>query len=649
MSVVDSRRSGLAAVLRPIWLFSGIMASGGDTRVRYGQAFLLAMEGDTVDKGLAALSATPGGRELLDRRSNLLSAIQSRCALEAMDAGALGRAYVKFLARYGIDEGYYARMPIPAGRSAHWTEAHDWFRARLAFSHDLRHLIVGYPPDRLGEICLLAFRAGQIGHAGAAWLAALGCLQPGVDRLSVLEAYRRGREARLLDALDWETRLGQPIEAVRASLQLGRPRRHDARRRRPAGPEAEGWPELDVIDAFGPMAGMHAALETAGVGMPCGVSACFRGRSLAEVERAVQVAGDRLPLLRGRLSWIGGRPVVTPVWGWRASMARTDRPVLDDPSSNEGAVWRYRVETRGPDVVLTAVWRHAVADGRSMMHFLATIEAALDGRPPPDRMQEPPRAPTGGLTLRWLIGFLRDRRRTYLSPPGLPTSPGVSWLTIPRFEAEALLFRARAEAGGMAAWMAAATCLALSEAPRTRRAGWISLNLQRSAGDSAQHGGFGFAAASLLIPVRVRSGEPIASLASRINRRQKQMISRGWDALFERFLSFNPGRHLWFAGVEAKANAEPIVSLSWKGEYPGFGANGGLRDVACFAVARFLHVSAHIDATGLSLCLAASREAVERERLLRRIANLMGASDAGPVTALDAWDGPSSDVVNPSP
>ena len=139
-----------------------------------------------------------------------------------------GEWYVTFMTEFGLtEEPYRSIAKEQAARLAHDPEQ-AWFHLRVDTSHDIRHVLAGYGPERLGEFCLLSFRFGQIHHPGMAIVIFLSVLDLiFVHRcrglMAVWEAYRRGRRARLLDLLPWEKCFAEPLAVHRANLGLTPP------------------------------------------------------------------------------------------------------------------------------------------------------------------------------------------------------------------------------------------------------------------------------------------------------------------------------------------------------------------------------------------------------------------------------------------
>ena len=121
-----------------------------------------------LDRMLSAFRETSDGYELLRSRPNLSEIYTSQGSVDAFPRGSLGRWYVTFMTEFGLtEEPYCSIAKEQAARLAHDPEQ-AWFHLRVDTSHDIRHVLAGYGPERLGEFCLLSFRFGQIHHPGMA-------------------------------------------------------------------------------------------------------------------------------------------------------------------------------------------------------------------------------------------------------------------------------------------------------------------------------------------------------------------------------------------------------------------------------------------------------------------------------------------------
>jgi ubiquinone biosynthesis protein COQ4 len=193
----------------------------------------VALDGGDEERTFQRLLADPRGRRLIAERPCLLSPLADRSALATLPAGSLGRAYLAYLDRTGLDPAglvsLKAEMEDQAKRMGQDLPVLDpireWFRVRGILTHDLWHVLTDYGTDRLGEAALLAFSLAQLpGRAnrllvfGAAWR----CVTergPGFLRY-LHRAWRRGSRAVWLPALPYEALLAQPLDAIRATARI---------------------------------------------------------------------------------------------------------------------------------------------------------------------------------------------------------------------------------------------------------------------------------------------------------------------------------------------------------------------------------------------------------------------------------------------
>jgi ubiquinone biosynthesis protein COQ4 len=209
----------------------GILVARPSLRPRYGQKFLYKTEGGTFERSFNTFAALPDGARLLVQRPNSVALLRDRLRLGALPPASLGRRYIDFMTSERIDENLYLEGAIEAGRRFGRDPARAWYRTRVEAAHDMRHLLTGYGIDPLGESCLMAFRFGQTGHAGAFVIAALGFLvlafrrQPSLIP-AIREAYRRGCTARLIDLLPWEMLLQRPLAELQLEFGIEAPRRY---------------------------------------------------------------------------------------------------------------------------------------------------------------------------------------------------------------------------------------------------------------------------------------------------------------------------------------------------------------------------------------------------------------------------------------
>jgi hypothetical protein len=370
---------------------------------------------------------------------------------------------------------------------------------------------------------------------------------------------------------------------------------------------------------------MHAAMDKLGAGMPCGLVARFAGKTAAHVEAAVEAACHHFPVLQRHLVWRDSGPALIssdlpfPIRSSRSTLSLSFKTHFAEPW------WRYRIVADGENVWLIGIWAHAAADGPSMLRFLQTIGAVIDGRSVPSFPGRTLRSvPRHSLAL-WLLRFAFEQRLLrYVRVREEDHPPGVTWLTVPFEQSILLCKQARSECGSFGAWLGAAACIAFRE-QQSAPSGRVLLHLPITRLHHERFAGFGFGSSSLIMAVKPKANEPLPFVACRIAIRQRQMIAKGWDANFERFLGTNPKRHLHFARLHARGLGAPMLTVSWKGDDWRLGGKDNIHDIACFANSTAVHISSHLDQNGLSVSVTSGQSATEREDLLRRIIVELGA------------------------
>jgi ubiquinone biosynthesis protein COQ4 len=109
-----------------------------------------------------------------------------------------------------------------------------WYSRRLRDVHDVWHVLTGYGTDALGEACVVSFSYGQTRNLGFAFIGLGAALEIQRENRripalrAVLQAWRIGRAARWLPALDYERLFAEPLEGVRERLGLRPPTVYDA-------------------------------------------------------------------------------------------------------------------------------------------------------------------------------------------------------------------------------------------------------------------------------------------------------------------------------------------------------------------------------------------------------------------------------------
>lgn len=148
--------------------------------------------------------------------------------------GTLGHAYRAFMVDNELVEhlaaGYRARHQDleASGKIDRMPPAIAYKVVRGFQTHDLHHVMTGYPATPFGELALQAFQLAQMDFPYAAmWIAVVSghmalvdplLIQPAMD--AITDGWSRGRRARSLQFVAFEKRLHEPLEQLRSEYGL---------------------------------------------------------------------------------------------------------------------------------------------------------------------------------------------------------------------------------------------------------------------------------------------------------------------------------------------------------------------------------------------------------------------------------------------
>ena len=202
-----------------------------------GEVFVImrSLSGDALERGCARFEKTPGGKALLESSRDIVPLLSDRAALARLPEGSLGRAYLALVERAGITAGGLVEASEEsADEYRTLTPAQAFYAMRLRDTHDLWHTVTGYGTDPFGEVCVVAFSYAQTRNLGFAAIATIGAVKIARERKdarvfgAVWRAYRDGRRAIWLPAVEWERLIAMPLSDVRRSLGTVAPARYEA-------------------------------------------------------------------------------------------------------------------------------------------------------------------------------------------------------------------------------------------------------------------------------------------------------------------------------------------------------------------------------------------------------------------------------------
>ena len=205
-----------------------LLANGDDTVQVF--RIMRALNAGASRENYRRLTDTVEGGRLAAAQVELSKRFSDRTFVEAFAPGTVGAAYRAFLDETGYSAQGLAEISYADDVGRDVEHPYAWFGRRERDVHDIWHILTGYRADEpLGEASLVAFsyaQTRQLGFAVIGWGAARAIARstPGVPaRRAVFEAWRNGRKAEWLPALDYEALLAEPLEAARARLNIAPP------------------------------------------------------------------------------------------------------------------------------------------------------------------------------------------------------------------------------------------------------------------------------------------------------------------------------------------------------------------------------------------------------------------------------------------
>ena len=194
-----------------------------------------ALSGNSGERMLRRFQTTDNGRRILAAKRELLPVLSDRERLLALPVGSLGRTYADFMSREQITADGLVQASMEGGRAnAELSPERQVIGLRLRDSHDLWHVVTGYGRDLVGEACVLAVTYAQTRNRGIGAIVAMAWWKAGREmpsaRTAIRDAYRRGKRAAWLPALEWEELLAKPLAQVREELGFGEPPVYEAMR-----------------------------------------------------------------------------------------------------------------------------------------------------------------------------------------------------------------------------------------------------------------------------------------------------------------------------------------------------------------------------------------------------------------------------------
>jgi ubiquinone biosynthesis protein COQ4 len=182
--------------------------------------------GMSDERQLRRILATPEGRALIERRISLTEALADRDALRAMPEESLGRAFLVFSERHGLNPRALIESQHAMSRDhAALDPVRQWVSDRFTVMHDLWHILAGYDATHAGESALMCFSCPQrVNDRALPIFITMSLLNGRIAPRNAWEAFVRGRRAGFLADQSFEDLLPRPLFEVREALGISPPR-----------------------------------------------------------------------------------------------------------------------------------------------------------------------------------------------------------------------------------------------------------------------------------------------------------------------------------------------------------------------------------------------------------------------------------------
>jgi ubiquinone biosynthesis protein COQ4 len=184
-----------------------------------------SLGGMSDERQLARFLDRPEGVSLLQSRTSLPDALADHEALRSMPEGSLGRVFLTFCERHGLNARKLIASQHQMSRDyATLDPVRQWTSDRFTVMHDLWHVLAGYDATNAGESALMCFSLPQRANDRALPIfIVMALLVRRISPRNAFEAIGRGRRAAYLWSKPFEALLPEPLESVRERLGIDPP------------------------------------------------------------------------------------------------------------------------------------------------------------------------------------------------------------------------------------------------------------------------------------------------------------------------------------------------------------------------------------------------------------------------------------------
>jgi len=181
--------------------------------------------GMSDERQLARFIRTPEGQDLWAQRVCLTDALADHGALAELPDGSLGRAFLDFCVRHGINSRALVEHQHAMSRDyAGLDPLRRWFNDRLVVMHDLWHVLAGYDATQAGESALMCFQVShRFNDRALPIFIAMSIASGNITRRNAWEAIQCGRRAKMIVNAPLEELLSRPLSEARRRFDIEPP------------------------------------------------------------------------------------------------------------------------------------------------------------------------------------------------------------------------------------------------------------------------------------------------------------------------------------------------------------------------------------------------------------------------------------------
>lgn len=175
----------------------------------------------SMQLALASLRETPSAAALMRERYLNPTPIDPE-TLMTYPPGTLGHEFGAYMTRHKLDVVFYPPLEDKDDDDI------SYMRQRARQTHDIHHLVLGFPPEGVGEMAISAFYVAQNRIPLNSLLIGIGFLYTTIrepERLGdlmecIIRGWTVGKQAECFLGVKWEEHWATPLDELRAMLRV---------------------------------------------------------------------------------------------------------------------------------------------------------------------------------------------------------------------------------------------------------------------------------------------------------------------------------------------------------------------------------------------------------------------------------------------